>query len=49
MAKRDISLTIDQMMVVELHRNFVIINNITVPRPERIPPSYWLRWWEERT
>lgn len=36
------------MMLIELHQDFVIINNITVPRPARIPRKKWLKWWEDR-
>lgn len=35
-------------MLIELHRDFVIINGITVPRPSRISRSEWLAWWEPK-
>lgn len=36
-------------MVIELHRDFVIINNVIVHRPKYIKPRDWLKWWQERT
>ena len=40
---------IPPIMLIELHKDFVIINGITVPRPARIRRSAWLKWWEART
>lgn len=39
----------DNMMLVEINKDFVIVNGITVPRPARISRSFWLKWWEDRT
>lgn len=36
-------------MLIELHKDFVIINNVIVHRPERIKRKDWLKWWEDRT
>lgn len=39
----------EPLMVIDINKDFVVINNITVPRPARISRSAWLKWWEQRT